>query len=324
MAYLAIRGSAVVNGVSRLHGVVSRRIFQGLFPRWPALELPVGHVTNGVHTPTWDSAQADALWTKACGSERRRGAWRRSSGTSRPSPTSSCGRYGRPCAARSSTTRASAWRGKLLPWAWRRTRWRRGEHVSTPMRSRWASRGVLRPTSAPACCCTIRRGCSVSCPTSSARRGWALGDGREHGDDPAWDAAEAEALYGLIEREALPAFYTRDERGIPTAWIAKMHASMGRLTPRFSANRVVREYTDRYYVPAAARYRERAVDNGAPGLQLVAWRRAIAAHWHEVRFGATRVETRSAAHHFSVIPGRPPCRWQARHRRAACAPSRRR
>ena len=74
MAHLAIRGSAVVNGVSRLHGTVSRRIFQGLFPHWPALELPVGHVTNGVHTPTWDSAQADALWTKACGSERWRGA----------------------------------------------------------------------------------------------------------------------------------------------------------------------------------------------------------------------------------------------------------
>jgi glycogen phosphorylase len=74
MAYLAIRGSGAINGVSRLHGRVSRRLFQGLFPRWPQVEVPIGHVTNGVHIPTWDSAEADALWEKACGKERWRGA----------------------------------------------------------------------------------------------------------------------------------------------------------------------------------------------------------------------------------------------------------
>src|SRR5258708_40281688 len=72
MAYPAIRGSGAVNGVSRLHGRVSRRIFQPLFPRWPQDEIPIGHVTNGVHVPTWDSAEADDLWTKDCG----KGVWR--------------------------------------------------------------------------------------------------------------------------------------------------------------------------------------------------------------------------------------------------------
>ena len=67
MAYLAIRGSGAVNGVSRLHGKVSRHLFLPLFPRWPEDEVPVGHVTNGVHMPTWDSAAADDLWTEACG-----------------------------------------------------------------------------------------------------------------------------------------------------------------------------------------------------------------------------------------------------------------
>jgi glycogen phosphorylase len=70
MAYLAIRGSGSVNGVSRLHGQVSRHLFEPLFPKWPKDEVPVGHVTNGVHMPTWDSAAADELWTKACGKER--------------------------------------------------------------------------------------------------------------------------------------------------------------------------------------------------------------------------------------------------------------
>src|SRR5208283_288043 len=79
--------------------------------------------------------------------------------------------------------------------------------------------------------------------------GWALGDGREHGDDPAWDAAEAEALYDLLEREVIPEFYARDAQGIPTAWVARMRESMARLTPRFSVNRTVREYTGQHYLP---------------------------------------------------------------------------
>ena len=73
MAYLAVRGSGQINGVSKLHGQVSRQIFQSLFPRWPREEVPIGSVTNGIHVPTWDSASADALWTSACGAQRWRG-----------------------------------------------------------------------------------------------------------------------------------------------------------------------------------------------------------------------------------------------------------
>ncbi len=72
MAYLALRGSALTFGVSRLHGAVSRRIFQPLFPRWPAVEVPIGYVTNGVHVPSWGSAAAYKVWTAACGKERWR------------------------------------------------------------------------------------------------------------------------------------------------------------------------------------------------------------------------------------------------------------
>jgi starch phosphorylase len=73
MAYLAVRGSMLTFGVSRLHGQVSRHIFQPLFPHWPQVEVPIGHVTNGVHVPSWDSPDADDLWTEACGKERWRG-----------------------------------------------------------------------------------------------------------------------------------------------------------------------------------------------------------------------------------------------------------
>jgi hypothetical protein len=60
----------VNNGVSRLHGKVSRHIFEPLFPHWPQAEVPVRHVTNGVHMPSWDSMAADDLWTEACGKDR--------------------------------------------------------------------------------------------------------------------------------------------------------------------------------------------------------------------------------------------------------------
>jgi starch phosphorylase len=69
MAYLATRGSGAINGVSKLHGQVSRRLFQPLFPRWPEADVPVTYVTNGVHTPTWDSAESDRLWELSCGKE---------------------------------------------------------------------------------------------------------------------------------------------------------------------------------------------------------------------------------------------------------------
>ncbi|MBM4452434.1 MAG: glycosyltransferase family 1 protein [Chloroflexi bacterium] len=71
MAVLALRGSMETNAVSRLHGEVSRRIFQPLFPRWPEREVPISHVTNGVHMPSWDSKWADELWMSAGG----KGCW---------------------------------------------------------------------------------------------------------------------------------------------------------------------------------------------------------------------------------------------------------
>jgi len=69
MAYLAVRGSGAINGVSRLHGAVSREILSPLFPRIPISEVPVGHVTNGVHTVSWVSSKALELWRAACGEE---------------------------------------------------------------------------------------------------------------------------------------------------------------------------------------------------------------------------------------------------------------
>ena len=130
--------------------------------------------------------------------------------------------------------------------------------------------------------------------------GWALGDGQEHGDNPAWDASEADALYDLLEREVIPEFYSRDEQGIPRAWVARMRESMALLTPRFSTNRAVREYTERYYLPAASTYLERAADQGASGVALVSWRHELDQKWAALRYGEVTMESDAEQHVFEI------------------------
>ena len=130
--------------------------------------------------------------------------------------------------------------------------------------------------------------------------GWALGDGCEHGDDPAWDAAEAEQLYTLLEQEVIPEFYNRDEAGVPVGWIRRMRESMARLTPAFSATRCVREYTEKHYVPLAAAYLRRSSNGCGTAESLLHWHRQLSDRWSRLRFGAVHVETEEEEHHFQV------------------------
>jgi alpha-glucan phosphorylases len=130
--------------------------------------------------------------------------------------------------------------------------------------------------------------------------GWALGDGQEHGDDPAWDAIEAEALYDLLEREVIPEFYTRDEQGIPSAWVNRMRESMAQLTPQFSTNRAVCEYTEQHYLKAALAYLARAAGKGEVGVEMVNWRHELEQKWGALRFGEVKVETAGEQHIFEA------------------------
>jgi starch phosphorylase len=126
--------------------------------------------------------------------------------------------------------------------------------------------------------------------------GWAIGD--DHGD--ASDRADAEALYAILENQVVPAFYDRDDQGIPRSWVARIRNSMATLTPSFSANRTVRQYTEEHYLPAAAAYAARGTDGGNAGAGLCAWNTEIARRWRDVRFGALEVHTRDGEMTFDV------------------------
>ena len=130
--------------------------------------------------------------------------------------------------------------------------------------------------------------------------GWAIGDGKEHGEDPAWDVSEVESLYTLLEQQIVPEFYDRDAQGLPCRWLERVRESMATLTPEFSASRAIREYTNDHYLPAATGYNERAANDGKLGLDILQWERSIAEQWNTLRFGEVTAETKDGQHRFHI------------------------
>jgi starch phosphorylase len=130
--------------------------------------------------------------------------------------------------------------------------------------------------------------------------GWAIGDGQEHGEDPRWDAADAEALYRVLEEKVVPEFYSRNADGIPLEWTNRMRESMARLTPQFSATRCIREYVEKHYVPLAGSYLSRASSGQGTVTGLLRWKEQVSRHWHKLRFGSMSIEGLNSEHHFSV------------------------
>jgi glycogen phosphorylase len=397
MAYLAIRGSGAVNAVSRLHCKVSRRLFEPLFPRWPANEIPVGYVTNGVHMPTWDSAEADELWTEACGKDRWLGTteklaenirrisdekiWHFRNAALKSMVDYTRERLSRQLAESGTSDKEIKYAKQIfdsnaltLGFARRFATYKRPNlllhdpqrllnilsNTQCPVQLIIAGKAhpediagqkliqdwihfirqpevrkhavflsdydmlltqqlvkgvdvwINTPRRPWEACGTsgmkvlVNGGLNLSeldgwwAEAFSPEVGWALGDGKEHDDDPAWDAAEANALYNILENELIPEFYDRNEKGFPKNWVKRVRESMALLTPRFSANRTVREYTEKHYIPEAVSYKSRAANAGAFGKKLVDWNHFLNKNWDKIHFGEIKIETKENQHIFKV------------------------
>ncbi len=114
---------------------------------------------------------------------------------------------------------------------------------------------------------------------SGVEVGWAIGKGESYQDPSYQDQVEAEALYELLEREIVPAFYERRSDGLPRKWIDRMKASIIRLNPEFNMHRMVMQYTDGYYVAAHRRHLRLQADNASRARDLAAWRARVEGAW---------------------------------------------
>ncbi len=144
--------------------------------------------------------------------------------------------------------------------------------------------------------------------------GWAIDEGRVY-DDPAYrDHSEGEAIYSLLEKEIVPLFYERGEDGMPRRWIGRMKASMRTVCPMFNTSRMLQEYTNRLYVPAATRWRRFSASRFTAAKSLSQWKREISRRWSHVRVEkveandsgelpvGSRVEVRARLHLGEVKP----------------------
>jgi starch phosphorylase len=81
--------------------------------------------------------------------------------------------------------------------------------------------------------------------------GWAIGDDVEAYDPREEDKSDAEALYRLLEEEIVPLYYQRDRNGVPHGWLHMVKEAISSIVPVFCTRRMLKEYTERMYIPAA-------------------------------------------------------------------------
>lgn len=119
--------------------------------------------------------------------------------------------------------------------------------------------------------------------------GWAIGSGEEYSDLAYQDEVESRAIYDQLEKEIVPLFYDRGADGLPRGWIKRMKRSITTVCPVFNTNRMVQEYTERFYLPSASRYAELSEDNLDAGQELSKWLQKMRSAWDGVRVASVEV-----------------------------------
>lgn len=122
--------------------------------------------------------------------------------------------------------------------------------------------------------------------------GWAIGSGEEY-EQHEWDLQdyiEAQALYNLLEDDIIPAFYTRSRDGLPREWISRMKSNMRKLAPFFNTHRMVREYTEMYYMPAHSRFEGLTQPDISRGMAFANWQENVRKLWKKVKVTEVAVD----------------------------------
>jgi starch phosphorylase len=385
MTVLALRMSSFRNGVSKLHGQVSRQMWRRLWPGVPEDEIPIGHITNGVHFRSWISQEMNLLYNRYLGPDWRDEpsdgtVWKRAESIpaeelwrsherrrerlvsfSRRRLAKQLEKRGAPqseidaaeevldpdaltigFARRFATYKRATlllrnperlekilnnpsrpvqviFAGKAHPRddagkefirqivslaRWKEFRRRivfldeydmgvsrylvQGCDVwlNTPLRPMEASgtSGMKAAANGALNLSTLDGWWDEAWRESDSRLiGWAIGRGESYPNRDVQDQLEADALYELLERDIAPAFYERGADRVPRRWIERMKASLGTLCHNFNTHRMVREYTECYYLPAHDRFEALAAGSAAGAKDLAAWIERVRSAWPEVR-----------------------------------------
>ncbi|MGD9123544.1 MAG: alpha-glucan family phosphorylase, partial [Desulfarculaceae bacterium] len=381
MTVLALRTSSFNNGVSRLHGRVSRDMWKDVWPHFPTEDVPITHITNGVHIPSWLSNDMSYLLSRSLGpawveDPDSQGVW----GKIEAIPDAELWRAherrrGRLVAfVRSRLVASLKRRGASSEMITLASEVLNAEHLTIVFARRFATykRAVLllqnldrlaailnnsqRPVqmvfagkahpldnegkefirqvvalqrdprfrqrlvfiedydinvarylvqAADIWLNTPRRpleACGTSGMKATANGalnlsildgwwdegfqpglGWAIGSGEEYDDPLVQDQIEARAVFRLLEDEVAPLFYQRDEHNLPRGWISHMKKSLAVLCPAFNTHRMLEDYVDMAYLPAAGRYNALSGDGFRLAHDIGAWSRRIRENWSQVK-----------------------------------------
>jgi starch phosphorylase len=118
--------------------------------------------------------------------------------------------------------------------------------------------------------------------------GWAIGAGEEYDDLDYQNTVESQALYDLLEKEIIPTFYNRGPDDVPRLWVNRMKAAICRLAPVFNTNRMVRQYAERFYVPASRNFDDLTADNLARAREQNAWKKKLTDAFGDVRIESVK------------------------------------
>ncbi|MET0990426.1 MAG: alpha-glucan family phosphorylase, partial [Glaciihabitans sp.] len=113
--------------------------------------------------------------------------------------------------------------------------------------------------------------------------GWAIPSADSAGDGAARDQLEADAMYDLIEHQIAPRFYDQNDSGLPTRWVASIRHTLATLSQPLSADRMVQEYVNRLYLPAAHAEALISSSDFEPARELAEWKRTVRDGWHNVQ-----------------------------------------
>jgi starch phosphorylase len=351
MTILALRMSRHANGVSKLHGEVSRGLWKDVWAGVPGHEVPITSITNGIHTKTWLAPEIAALYRKYLGDweehltepdfwrgvidipdaqlweahqklklrlvefVRERVRTRRERLGESPDAIRKVNRILDPEIltigfARKAHPRDEGGKG-LIQEVYKFSREAGFENRIVFMEdydsyiARRLVQGVdlwlnhpLRPLEASGTSgmkCSPNGGINLSVLDGwwlegyNGNNGWAIGAEINNGTVEFQNEVDAGSLYQLLENQIVPLYYAKPDGKLPLAWLQLMRESIRSITPVFNTHRMVKEYTERLYLPAAKSHEDFERDNCAAATALSQWKAKMRKDWAQVRISDVQV-----------------------------------